>query len=102
MQQIKEQHFTDTKRIVPVVTLSTQDNAKLIEKLKSGFNRTTNWNNYQPKVLTERPSQYLDFLIDPSFEDEEQRASVTQYYLPTEEIKNYNLGINGEKFLINQ
>ena len=53
-------------------------------------------------MLTERPSQYLDFLIDPSFEDEEQRASVTQYYLPTEEIKNYNLGINGGNFLINQ
>ena len=46
-------------------------------------------------MLKERPSQYLDFLIDPSFEDEEQRASVTQYYLPREEIKNYNLGING-------
>ena len=27
----------DTKRYAPVVTLSTQDNAKLLEKSKSGF-----------------------------------------------------------------
>ena len=29
--------ITDTKLYVPVVTLSTQDNAKLLEQLKSGF-----------------------------------------------------------------
>ena len=34
--------ITDTKHYVPVVTLSTQDNAKLLEKLKSGFKRTIN------------------------------------------------------------
>ena len=33
--------ITDTKLYIPVVTLSTQDNAKLLEKLKSGFERTT-------------------------------------------------------------
>ena len=36
--------ITDKKFYVPVVTLSTQDNAKLIEKLKSGFKRTININ----------------------------------------------------------
>ena len=34
--------ITDTKLYVPVVTLSTQDNAKLLQQLKSGFKRTTN------------------------------------------------------------
>ena len=34
--------ITDTKLYVPVVTLSTQDNAKLLEQLKSGFKRTIN------------------------------------------------------------
>ena len=29
--------ITDTKRFVPIVTLSTEDNEKLLEKLKSGF-----------------------------------------------------------------
>ena len=38
--------ITDTKLYVPFVTLSTQDNAKLLQKLKSGFKRTINWNKY--------------------------------------------------------
>ena len=37
---------TDTKLCVPVVTLPTQDNAKLLQQLKSGFKRTVNWNRY--------------------------------------------------------
>ena len=36
--------ITETKVYVPVVTLSTQDNAKLLEQLKSGFKRTINRN----------------------------------------------------------
>ena len=34
--------ITDTKLYVLVVTLSTQDNAKLLQQLKSGFKRTIN------------------------------------------------------------
>ena len=60
--------ITHTKLYVPVVTVSTQDNAKLLQQLKSGFKRTVNWNKYQPKVSTERPNQYLNFIIDPSFQ----------------------------------
>ena len=41
--------LTDRKLYVPVVTLSTQDNAKLLEQLKSGFKRTINWNKHQSK-----------------------------------------------------
>ena len=32
--------ITETDLYVPVVTLSTQDNAKLLPQLKSGFKRT--------------------------------------------------------------
>ena len=32
--------LADTKLYVPVVTLPTQDNAKLLQQLKSGFKRT--------------------------------------------------------------
>ena len=42
--------ITDIKLYVADVTLSTQDNAKLLERLKSGFKRTINWNKYQSKV----------------------------------------------------
>ena len=36
--------ITDAKLYVLVVTLSTEDDAKLLEQLKSGFKRTFNWN----------------------------------------------------------
>ena len=39
--------LTDTKLYVPVVTLITQDNAKLFQQLKSGFKRTINCNKYK-------------------------------------------------------
>ena len=38
--------ITETNLYVPVVTLSTQDNAKLLPQLKSGFKRTISWNKY--------------------------------------------------------
>ena len=41
---------TITKLYVPIVILSTQDNAKLLQQLKSRFKRTTNWSKYQSKV----------------------------------------------------
>ena len=44
--------ITDTQLYVPVVTLSTQDNSKLLQQLKSGFNRTINWNKYQSDTET--------------------------------------------------
>ena len=39
--------ITDTKLYVAVVTVSTQNNAKLLQQPKSGFKRTINWNKYQ-------------------------------------------------------
>ena len=101
--------ITDTKLYVPVVTLSTQDNAKLHEQLKSCFKRTINWNKYQLKISPERQNQYLDFLIDRrfqgvnrlfvlSFENENDRTVHTKYYLSNVEIKDYNVMIDGKNF----
>ena len=39
--------ITDTKMYVLVVTLSAQDNARLLKQLQSGFKSTTNWNKYK-------------------------------------------------------
>ena len=46
----------DTKLYVLVVTLSTQNNTKLLQQLKSGFKRTINWNKYQsdPKAYAKK------------------------------------------------
>ena len=61
--------FTITERnlYVPVVTLSTQDNAKLLPQLKSGFKRTISWNKYlsKPELLAQNAN--LNHLIEPSF-----------------------------------
>ena len=52
--------ITDIKRYVLVVSLSIQDNGKLLEKLKFGFKRTINLNKYQSKVSIERQIEYLN------------------------------------------
>ena len=39
--------ITERKLYVPVVTLSTQDDTKLLKQLKSGFKGTTNWDKYE-------------------------------------------------------
>ena len=41
---------TDTKLYVPIVTLSTPDNAKLLQQSKAGFKKTISWSKYQSKV----------------------------------------------------
>ena len=58
--------ITDTKLYVPVITLSQQDNSKLLQQLKSGFKRVINWNKYlsKPELLARNPS--LNHLLEPS------------------------------------
>ena len=78
--------ITETKLYVPVVTLSTQDNAKLLQQLKSGFKRTINWNKYESNIKIFAQNRYLNHLINPcfqgvnklfvlSFENEDDRTS---------------------------
>ena len=61
--------ITDTKLYVPVVTLSTKENAKLLQQLKSGFKRVINWNKYlsKPELLRQNPN--LNYLIEPTFKE---------------------------------
>ena len=59
---------TDTKRYVPVVTLSTQDNSKLLQQLKSGFKRAITWNKYSSKPELLRRNRNLNHLVEPSFQ----------------------------------
>ena len=39
--------ITDTKLYVPVVTLKTEENAKLSKLLSEGFKRSVYWNHYK-------------------------------------------------------
>ena len=101
--------ITERKLYVPVVTLSTQDNAKLLQLLKSGFKRTINWNKYQSSTKILAQNRYLNYMIDPgfqgvdrlfvlSFEYENGRTLRSTYYLPKLEINDYNVMIDGRKF----
>ena len=38
--------ITDREHFVSTLTLSTQDNANILEQLKFGLKRTINWNKY--------------------------------------------------------
>ena len=83
---------------VPVVTLSTQGNAKFLPQLKSGFKRIISWNKYlsKPELLAQNAN--LNHLIEASFqevnrlfvlafENGAQRTSNKRYYIPNVKIK---------------
>ena len=101
--------ITDTKLYVPVVTLSTLDNSKLLQQLNSGFKRVISWNKYLSKPTLLRRNPNLNHLIEPSFqgvnrlfvlafENDTKRTSHSGYYLPNEGFKDHNIMINGENF----
>ena len=101
--------ITETKLYVQVVTLSIQDNTKLLQQLKSGFKRIISLNKYESNVKTFAQNRYLNYLINPSFqgvsrlfalsfENENDRISHSTYYLPKGEIKDYNVMIVGRNF----
>ena len=48
--QVATFEIDDTKLYVPVVALSTQENTKLLQQLKSGFKRVINWNKYLSNI----------------------------------------------------
>ena len=91
--------MTDKKLYVPVVALSTQDNEKLLQQLKSGFQRTTNWNKCEPKATTQNVlNQCFDFLIEPRFQGvnrlfvltfnaNDSRIGHSTYFLATEKVE---------------
>ena len=84
----------DIKPYVPVVTSSTQDNAKLLEQLKSGFTRTVNWNKYPIDPSFQGVNRF--FVV--SFEHNVVGNGHRRYSVPTIEIKNYNVMIDGTNF----
>ena len=105
--QIPTFTITETNLYVPVVTLSTQDNAKLLPQLKSDFKRTITWNKYlaKPELLAQNAN--LNHLIEPSFqginrlfvlafENDTQRISNKRYYIPNVEKKDYNVITDGK------
>ena len=118
--------ITNTKLYVPIVTLSSKDNAKLVKLLESGFNRPVYWNEYQTKTETRNldNNNLTRFPLDASFQGVRRlfvlafnnttvnvpnnpinntnnrvlRNSHTKYFLPRVNITNYNVLIDGRNF----
>ena len=106
--QVPSFTIIETNLYAPVVTLSTQDNEKLLPQLKAGFKKTISWNKCLSKPELWRRNPRLNHLIEPSFhgvnrlfvlefENDAQRISSTRYYLQNVEIKDYNIMNNGKK-----
>ena len=97
--------INDCKLYVPEVTLSKDDEIKLLTNLKSGFKREIIWNKYRSQMATEAINNNLNILIDPTFtnvnrlfvlayENADDRQSFSQFYLPKVLVKDFNVIID--------
>ena len=97
--------INDCKLYVPAVTLSKDDEIKLLTNLKSGFKREIIWNKYRSQMTTEAIKNNLNILIDPTFtnvnrlfvlayQNVDDRQSFSQFYLPNVMVKDYNVIID--------
>ena len=57
----------DEKLYVPVVTLSKENETKLLEQLKTGFKRTIKWNKYRSQMTIHPQNTSLNYLIASTF-----------------------------------
>ena len=97
--------ITETNLYIPIVTLSTQDNSKLLPQLTNGFKRTITWNKYlaKPELLARNAN--LSHLIESSFQGV-NRLFVLAFENDAKrtrnvEIKDYNVMID-RKFFFDQ
>ena len=60
--------ITDTKLYVPIVTLKTEDNAKLSKLLSEGFKRPIYWNEYKIIFKNYNENEYIRERLDASFQ----------------------------------
>ena len=57
----------ETKLYDPVITLSAENDNKLLEQLKTGFKRRIIWNKYRSEMSNQTRNNNLNYLIDPTF-----------------------------------
>ena len=97
--------INDYQLYIPVVTLSKDDEIKLLTNLKSGFIRELEWNKYRSQMTTEEINNNLNILIDPTctnvnrlfflaYQNADDRQSFSQFYLPRVMVKDFNVVID--------
>ena len=109
--------ITDAKRYVPIVTLKTEGNTKL---LSEGFKRSIYWNKYKViynilvEIAANNEGKYIIELLDSSYQgvkllfvfaynntegnNQISVDSFKKYFLPRVKIENYNIEIDGKNF----
>ena len=118
--------ITNTKLYVPIVTLSSKDNVKLVKLLEEGFKRPVYWNEYQTKIESKNldNNNLTRFPLDASFQgvrrlfvlvfnnttvnvpndpinNTNNRVEINshkKHFLPRANIENYNVLIDGRNF----
>ena len=97
--------INDYQLYTPVVTLSKDDEIKLLTNLKSGFIRELEWNKYRSQMTTEEINNNLNILIDLTctnvnrlfflaYQNADDRQSFSQFYLPRVMVKDFNVVID--------
>ena len=97
--------INNCKLYVLAVTLSKDDDFKLLTNLKSGFKREIIWNKYRSQMTTEAINNNLNSLIDPTFANvnklfvlayrtADDRQSFSQFFLPRVMVKDCNVIID--------
>ena len=95
--------ITDTKLYVPVVTLSKENDMKLLDQLKLWFKRTIKLNKHRSQMTVQSNNNNLNDWIDPTFTNVnrlfvlsftrnnagDNRDSFSHYYVPNVEIKDF-------------
>ena len=107
----------DAKIYVPVVTLSAEDNVKLVKQLNEGFKRPVYWNRYKVidnkvvDIARANEEKHIRKLLDSSYQgvkrlfvlaydntagnNQVSVDSYKKYFLPRVKIDNYNIEIDG-------
>ena len=105
---------TKTQKLyVPVITLSKENDIKLLEQLKSRFKRNIKWNKYRSQMTAQPSDNNLNYLIDPTITNVNTLFLLSfvrsaegvidflfsDYYLPNARIKDFNVLIDGKSLL---
>ena len=115
---------TDTKLYVPILTLKTEDNTKLLKLLSKRFKNSFYWNKYKVidnilvQIATANKERYIRELLDSSYQGVERLfvlaynnkegdnkvsvGSFKKYFLPRVKIENYNTKLIEKIFMISQ
>ena len=95
--------ITDAKLDVPIVTLSAEDNAKLLKLLGEGFKRSIYWNKYKVidnrvvEIAANNEEKYIRELLDSSYQGVKRLFVLTYDNTANDNNHNNQVSINSFK-----